>query len=102
MYEVVGKKIYILMMIIAFTLTITISYSIDTANKIENYSNRNLTVQERVELSNIAELTSVESITVYEDIISIQTTGCYTDSECQFMEEELLDVNQTLVSEYLF
>ena len=96
------KKIYVLMMMIAFTLTVTISYAVDTAKKIKNYSNRNLTVQERVELSNIAELTSVESITVYEDIISIQTTGCYTDSECQFMEEELLDVNQTLVSEYLF
>lgn len=90
------------MMMLAFTLTVTISYAVDTAKKIENHSNRNLTVQERVELSNIAELPSVESITVYEDIISIQTTGCYTDSECQFMEEELLDVNQTLVSEYLF
>ena len=96
------KKLYILMAVMVFTLTITISYSIDTANKIENYSNRNLTVQERVELSNIAELTSVESITIYDDIISIQTKGCYTDSECQFIEEELLDVNQTLVSEYLF
>ena len=96
------KKLYILMMMIAFTLTITISYSIDTANKIENRSNRNLTVQERVELSNIAELPSVESITVYDDIVSIQTTGCYTDSECEFMEQELLEVNTTLVSEYLF
>lgn len=96
------KKLYILMMMIAFTLTVTISYSIDTAKKIENRSNRNLTVQERVELSNIAELPSVESITVYDDIVSIQTTGCYTDSECEFMEQELLEVNTTLVSEYLF
>lgn len=96
------KKLYILMAVMVFTLTVTISYAVDTANKIENYSNRNLTVQERVELSNIAELTSVESVTIYDDIISIQTKGCYTDSECQFIEEELLDVNQTLVSEYIF
>ena len=96
------KKLYVLMMMIAFTLTVTISYAIDTAKKIENHSSRILTVQERVELSNIAELTSVESITVYDDIVSIQTTGCYTDSECEFMEQELLEVNQTLVSEYLF
>ena len=96
------KKLYILMMMIAFTLTVTISYAVDTAKKIENHSSRNLTISERVELSNIAELPSVESITIYDDIVSIQTVGCYTDSECQFMEEELLDVNQTLVSEYLF
>ena len=96
------KKLYILMMVIAFTLTVTISYVVDTAKKIENHSNRILTVQERVELSNIAELPSVESITVYDNIVSIQTTGCYTDSECEFMEEELLSVNRTLVSEYLF
>ena len=96
------KKLYILMMMLAFTLTITISYAVDTAKKIENYSNRNLTVQERVELSNIAELPSVESVTVYDDIVSIQTKGCYTDSECEFIEQELLEVNKTLVSEYLF
>lgn len=96
------KKLYILMTLIAFTLTITISYSVDTVKKIENHSNRDLTVQERVELSNIADLTSVESITVYDDIVSIQTTGCYTDSECEFILEELENVNKTLVSEYLF
>ena len=96
------KRLYVLMMMIAFTLTVTISYAVDTAKKIENHSNRNLTVQERVELSNIAELPSVESITIYDDIISIQTKGCYTDSECQFIEEELLDVNKTIESEYLF
>ena len=96
------KKLNFLLMIIAFVGTITISYAVDTAKKIENHSNRNLTVQERVELSNIADLPSVKSITVYDDIISIQTTGCYTDSECEFMEEELLSVNKTLVSEYLF
>ena len=96
------KKLNFLLMIIGFVGTVTISYSIDTAKKIENRSNRNLTVQERVELSNIAELPSVESITVYDDIVSIQTTGCYTDSECEFMEQELLEVNTTLVSEYLF
>ena len=90
------------MTLIAFTLTITISYSVDTVKKIENHSNRDLTVQERVELSNIADLTSVESITVYDDIVSIQTTGCYTDSECEFILEELENVNKTLVSEYLF
>ena len=96
------KKLHFIIMLIAFVSTVTISYAVDTAKKIENYSNRNLTVQERVELSNIAKLPSVESITVYDDIVSIQTTGCYTDSECQFIEEELLEVNQTLVSEYLF
>ena len=96
------KKLYILMMMIAFTLTVTISYAVDTVKKIENHSSRVLTVQERVEISNIAELPSVESIAVYDDIVSIQTTGCYTDSECEFMEQELLEVNQTLVSEYLF
>ncbi len=96
------KKLYILMAVMVFTLTVTISYAVDTANKIENYSNRNLTVQERVELSNIADLPSVESITVYNDLISIQTTGCYTDSECEFILEELENANQTLVSEYLF
>ncbi len=96
------KRLYILMAVMVFTLTVTISYAVDTANKIENYSNRNLTVQERVELSNIADLPSVESITVYNDLISIQTTGCYTDSECEFILEELENANQTLVSEYLF
>ena len=96
------KKLYILMTLIAFTLTVTISYAVDTAKKIENHSGRVLTVQERVELSNIAELPSVESITVYDDIVSIQTTGCYTDSECEFILEELENVNKTLVSEYLF
>ena len=96
------KKLNALLMIIAFVGTVTISYALDTAKKIENHSSRNLTVQERVELSNIADLTSVESITVYDDIVSIQTTGCYTDSECEFIEEELLNVNKTLVSEYLF
>ena len=96
------KKLNFLLMMIGFVGTVTISYAVDTAKKIENRSNRNLTVQERVELSNIAELPSVESITVYDDIVSIQTTGCYTDSECEFMEQELLEVNTTLVSEYLF
>ena len=96
------KKLHFLLMTIAFVGTVTISYAVDTAKKIENHSGRVLTVQERVELSNIAELSSVESITVYDDIVSIQTTGCYTDSECEFMEEELIEVNQTLVSEYLF
>ena len=96
------KKLNFLLMIIGFVGTITISYAVDTANKIENHSNRNLSVAERVELSNIADLPSVESITIYDDIISIRTTGCYTDSECEFMEEELLSVNRTLVSEYLF
>ena len=96
------KKLHFLLMTIAFVGTITISYAVDTANKIENHSNRNLSVAERVELSNIADLLSVESITIYDDIISIRTTGCYTDSECEFMEEELLSVNRTLVSEYLF
>ena len=96
------KKLNALLMIIAFVGTVTISYALDTAKKIENHSSRNLTVQERVELSNIADLPSVESITIYDDIISIQTTGCYTDSECEFIEEELLNVNKTLVSEYLF
>ena len=89
-------------MVIGFVGTVTISYAVDTAKKIENHSSRNLTVQERVELSNIADLTSVESITVYDDIVSIQTTGCYTDSECEFIYEELENVNKTLVSEYLF
>ena len=89
-------------MIIGFVGTVTISYAVDTAKKIENHSNRDLTVQERVELSNIADLTSVESITVYDDIVSIQTTGCYTDSECEFILEELENVNKILVSEYLF
>ena len=96
------KKLHFLLMTIAFVGTVIISHAVDTAKKIENHSNRNLTVQERVELSNIADLPSVESITVYNDIVSIQTTGCYTDSECEFMEVELLSVNQTLVSEYLF
>ena len=96
------KKLHFLLMTIAFVSTLTLSYAVDTAKKIENLSSRNLTVQERVELSNIADLTSVESITVYDDIVSIQTTGCYTDSECEFIEEELLNVNKTLVSEYLF
>ena len=96
------KKLHFLLMTIAFVGTITISYAVDTANKIENHSNRNLSVAERVELSNIADLTSVESITVYDDIVSIQTTGCYTDSECEFILEELENVNKTLVSEYLF
>ena len=96
------KKLHLLLMTIAFVGTVTISYAVDTAKKIENHSSRNLTVQERVELSNIADLPSVESITVYDDIVSIQTTGCYTDSECEFIEEELLNVNKTLVSEYLF
>ena len=96
------KKINFLLMVIGFVGTVTISYAVDTAKKIENHSSRNLTVQERVELSNIADLPSVESITIYDDIISIQTTGCYTDSECEFIEEELLNVNKTLVSEYLF
>ena len=96
------KKFNFLLMVIGFVGTITISYAVDTAKKIENVSSRNLSVAERVELSNIADLPSVESITVYDNIVSIQTTGCYTDSECQFIEEELLDVNKTIVSEYLF
>lgn len=96
------KKLHFIIMLIAFVSTVTISYAVDTAKKIENHSNRDLTVQERVELSNIADLTSVESITVYDDIVSIQTTGCYTDSECEFILEELENVNKTLVSEYLF
>ena len=96
------KKLHLLLITIAFAGTVTISYAVDTAKKIENHSSRVLTVQERVEISNIAELPSVESIAVYDDIVSIQTTGCYTDSECEFMEQELLEVNQTLVSEYLF
>ena len=96
------KKINFLLMVIGFVGTVTISYALDTAKKIENVSSRNLSVAERVELSNIADLQSVESITVYDDIISIQTTGCYTDSECEFIEEELKDVNKTIVSEYLF
>ena len=96
------KKLNFLLLIIAFVGTVTISYAVDTAKKIENVSSRNLSVAERVELSNIADLPSVESITIYDDIVSIQTIGCYTDSECEFMEEELLSVNQTLVSEYLF
>lgn len=96
------KKLNFLLMIIGFVGTVTISYAVDTAKKIENHSNRDLTVQERVELSNIADLTSVESITVYDDIVSIQTTGCYTDSECEFILEELENVNKILVSEYLF
>ena len=96
------KKLHLLLITIAFTGTVTISYALDTAKKIENVSSRNLSVAERVELSNIADLQSVESITVYDDIISIQTTGCYTDSECEFIEEELEDVNKTIVSEYLF
>lgn len=96
------KKLNFLLMIIGFVGTVTISYALDTAKKIENVSNRNLSVAERVELSNIADLPSVESITVYDEIISIQTIGCYTDSECEFMEEELLNVNKTIESEYLF
>ena len=96
------KKLHFLLMAIAFVGTVIISYAVDTAKKIENHSNRNLTVQERVELSNIADLPSVESITVYNDIVSIQTTGCYTDSECEFILEELENANQTIVSEYLF
>ena len=96
------KKLNFLLMIIGFVGTITLSYAVDTAKKIENVSNRNLSVAERVELSNIADLQSVESITVYDEIVSIQTTGCYTDTECEFMEEELLNVNQTIESEYLF
>ena len=96
------KKLNFLLMVIGFVGTITISHALDTAKKIENNSSRNLTVQERVELSNIADLPSVESITIYDDIVSIQTTGCYTDTECEFIEEELEDVNKTIVSEYLF
>ena len=96
------KKLHLLLMTIGFISTITISYAVDTAKKIENFSSRNLSVAERVELSNIADLPSVKSIEIYDDIISIQTTGCYTDSECEFIEEELLNVNKTLVSEYLF
>ena len=96
------KKINGILMVIGFISTVTISYAVDTAKKIENVSNRNLTVAERVELSNIADLQSVESITIYDDIVSIQTTGCYTDTECEFIEEELEDVNKTIVSEYLF
>ena len=96
------KKLNALLMITGFVGTVTISYALDTAKKIENVSSRNLSVAERVELSNIADLPSVESITIYDDIISIQTTGCYTDSECEFIYEELENVNKTLVSEYLF
>ena len=96
------KKLNALLMITGFVGTVTISYALDTAKKIENVSSRNLSVAERVELSNIADLQSVESITVYDDIVSIQTTGCYTDSECEFIYEELENVNKTLVSEYLF
>lgn len=96
------KKLNGILMVIGFISTVTISYAVDTAKKIENYSSRELTVAERVELSNIADLQSVKNIEVYDDIVSIQTTGCYTDSECEFIEEELLNVNKTLVSEYLF
>lgn len=96
------KKLNFLLMVIGFVGTVTISYAIDTAKKIENVSSRNLSVAERVELSNIADLQSVESITVYDEIVSIQTTGCYTDSECEFLVDELLDVNKTIESEYLF
>lgn len=96
------KKLYFIFMMITFISTITISYAVDTVKKIDNQSNRNLTVAERVELSNIADLVSVESITVYDDIISIQAKECYTNSECEFTEYEILETNKTMISEIIF
>lgn len=93
--------LFVILLVSATALTL----ATDTTRKVElSTQDRVLKSYEFEEIDKIASNKFVSSITVYDDTITIETVSdvCVTDTECEEVENSILNDNQEIVSEIIF
>ena len=98
------KKIILIgiLFITAFVTILAVSHSIDTTHKIKFESNRQLSLDELTELELLSNFKEVKSITVYDNIVSVESDITLVKTSTDEYELKLLNVNKTVESEYIY
>ena len=99
------ERVKLLFMSMILIASVCYAYTQDTTKKVElSTQDRVLKSYEFEEIDKIASNKFVSSITVYDDTITIETVSdvCVTDTECEKVENSILNDNQEIVSEIIF